>query len=91
MNEKHFRTLRIAVKVLLCLSVIVFISLLLSYLRNLNPTADGFAVGGIIVQLIHGDSFWTWEALTRGLYGAGTAFALLFCADAALALIAKEK
>ena len=91
MNEKHFRTLRIAVKVLLCLSVIVFISLLLSYLRNLNPTADGFAVGGIIVQLIHGDSFWTWEALTRGLYGAGTALALLFCTDAALALIAKEK
>ncbi|MBQ9959899.1 MAG: hypothetical protein IJP01_06035 [Oscillospiraceae bacterium] len=91
MNEKQFRTLRIAVKVLLCLSLIVFISLLLSYLRNLNPTADGFAVGGIIVQLIHGDSFWTWEALTRGLYGAGTALALLFCADAALALTAKEK
>ena len=90
MNEKFFRTLRIAVKVLLCLSLIVFISLLLSYMRNLNPTADGFAVGGIIVQLIHGDGFWTWEALTRGLYGAGTAFAVLFCADAALGLIVKE-
>ena len=91
MNEKHFRTLRIAVKVLLCLSLIVFISLLLSYMRNLNPTADGFAVGGIIVQLVHGDGFWTWEALTRGLYGAGTAFAALFCADAALSLTAKKK
>ena len=82
--------LRIAVKGMLCLSLIVFVSLALSYMRNLNPTADGFDVGGIIVRLIHGDSFWTWEALTRGLYGAGTIFILLFCADAALGLVTKE-
>ena len=52
-------------------------------MRSLNPTADGFAVGGIIVQPIHGDGFWTWEAPTRGPHGVGTAFA-------ALGLIVKE-
>ena len=52
-------------------------------MRSLNPTADGFAVGGIIVQPIHGDGFRTWETPARSFHGVGTAFA-------ALGLIAKE-
>ena len=36
------KSMRIIVKVLLCISLIIAIGLVLNYIRNLNPTADGF-------------------------------------------------
>ncbi|MBR5502629.1 MAG: hypothetical protein IKV55_06315 [Oscillospiraceae bacterium] len=82
--------LRIAVKVLLCLSLLVSVGLVLNYIRNLNPTADGFDVGSLVARLVHGDGFWTWEKLTRGVYISCSAFAALFCADKALELAANN-
>ena len=53
------KSIRIIVKVLLCISLIIAVGLLLNYIRNLNPTADGFDVGNIIARMIHGDDYWT--------------------------------
>ena len=81
MNEKIMKNVRIIVKVLLCISLIIAIGLVLNYIRNLNPTADGFDVTNIIARLIHGDDYWTWENLTTGVYTSASIFVVLFCAD----------
>ena len=81
MNKKIICCVRIVVKVLLCLSLILSIGLLLNYIRNLNPTADGFDVTNLIARLVHGDDHWTWEGLTLGVTAALTSFGALFCAD----------
>lgn len=57
------KSIRIIIKVLLCISLIIAVGLVLNYIRNLNPTADGFDVTNIIARLIHGDDYWTWEKL----------------------------
>ena len=82
---------RIIVKVLLCISLIVTAGLVLNYIRNLNPTADGFDVTNIIARLIHGDDYWTWEKLTTGVYTSSAIFVVLFCADKTLDLIHMKK
>lgn len=78
------KSIRIIIKVLLCISLIIAIGLVLNYIRNLNPTADGFDVTNIIARLIHGDDYWTWENLTTGVYTSASIFVVLFCADKVL-------
>lgn len=82
---------RIIIKVLLCISLIVTAGLVLNYIRNLNPTADGFDVTNIIARLIHGDDYWTWEKLTNGVYTSSAIFVVLFCADKVLDVIHMKK
>ena len=91
MNEKITKNVRIIVKVLLCISLIIAIGLVLNYIRNLNPTADGFDVTNIIARLIHGDDYWTWENLTTGVYTSASIFVVLFCADKVLDVINMKK
>lgn len=91
MNEKIMKNVRIIVKVLLCISLIIAIGLVLNYIRNLNPTADGFDVTNIIARLIHGDDYWTWENLTTGVYTSASIFVVLFCADKFLDVINMKK
>ena len=81
MNKRIIYCVRIVVKVLLCFSLILSVGLLLNYIRNLNPTADGFDVTNLIARLVHGDDYWTWETLTAGLYTSWSVFAVLFCID----------
>lgn len=88
---KKMKVIRIAVKVLLCLSLIVAVGLLLNYVKNLNPTQDGFSVTDWIPRLIYGDDFWTWEKLTNGIYASGSVFAALFCIDKVLEVIYQRK
>lgn len=85
------KSIRIIIKVLLCISLIIAVGLVLNYIRNLNPTADGFDVTNIIARLIHGDDYWTWEKLTTGVYASASIFVVLFCVDKALVLFAKKK
>lgn len=81
MKTNVISSIRITIKVLLCISLIISIGLLLNYMRNLNPTADGFDVTNLIARLVHGDDYWNWQSLTTGLSTAWVAFAVLFCAD----------
>ena len=81
MKNRIIGGIRIAIKVLLCISLIVSVGLLLNYVRNLNPTADGFDVTNTIARIIHGDDYWTWENLTTGVSTAWISFAVLFCVD----------
>lgn len=85
------KSIRIIIKVLLCISLIIAIGLVLNYIRNLNPTADGFDVTNIIARLIHGDDYWTWENLTTGVYTSASIFVVLFCADKVLDVINIKK
>lgn len=85
------KSIRIIIKVLLCISLIIAVGLVLNYIRNLNPTADGFDVTNIIARLIHGEDYWTWEKLTNGVYTSSTIFVELFCADKVLDLIHMKK
>ncbi len=85
------KSISIVVKVLLCISLIIAIGLVLNYIRNLNPTADGFDVTNIIARLIHGDDYWTWENLTTGVYASISIFAVLFCVDKVLDVINMKK
>ena len=85
------KNIRIIIKVLLCISLVVAAGLLLNYIRNLNPTADGFDVTNIIARLIHGDDYWTWEKLTNGIYISSSVFVVLFCADKFLDVISSRK
>lgn len=87
MKQKIWTIIRITVKILLCISLIVAVSLLINYVKNLNPTMDGFSVSNFIARLIHGDGYWTWEKLTSGLYTSFAIFVLLFCADKILDII----
>jgi len=85
------KIIRIIVKILLCISLVVAVGLLLNYIINLNPTADGFDVSNIIARLIHGDGYWTWEKLTSGLYVSFGIFAALFGLDKVLDVISLKK
>ena len=85
------KSIRIIIKVLLCISLIIAIGLVLNYIRNLNPTADGFDVTNIIARLIHGDDYWTWENLTTGVYTSASIFVVLLCADKFLDVINMKK
>lgn len=85
------KSIRIIIKVLLCISLIIAAGLVLNYIRNLNPTADGFDITNIIARLIHGDNYWTWENLTKGVYTSASIFAVLFCADKVLDVINMKK
>ena len=85
------KSIRIIVKVLLCISLIIAVGLVLNYIRNLNPTADGFDVTNAIARLIYGDDYWTWENLTTGVYTAASIFIVLFCADKVLDVINMKK
>ena len=85
------KKVRIAVKILLCISLIVAVGLLLNYTKNLNPVQDGFSVVDMIPRLFHGDDFWTWEQLTNGVYAAWSVFAGVFCIDKILECIALKK
>ena len=85
------KSIRIIIKVLLCISLIIAVGLVLNYIRNLNPTADGFDVTNIIARLIHGDDYWTWEKLTNGVYTSSAIFVVLFCAYKVLDLIHMKK
>lgn len=91
MNEKIIKWIRFSIKALLCISLIISVGLLLNYIRNLNPTADGFDVSNIIARLIHGDGYWTWEKLTSGLYVSFGIFAALFGLDKVLDVISLKK
>ncbi len=82
---------RILVKVLLCISLIVAVGLVLNYIRNLNPTADGFDVTNLIARLIHGDDYWTWGCLTRGVSISSGIFVVLFSLDKLLDMICVKK
>ena len=85
------KSIRIIIKVLLCISLIIAIGLVLNYIRNLNPTADGFDVTNIVARMIHGDDYWTWENLTNGIYTSSSIFVVLFCADKVLDLVHMKK
>lgn len=85
------KIIRILVKILLCISLVIAVGLLLNYIRNLNPTADGFDVSNIIARLIHGDGYWTWKKLTSGLYVSFAIFAVLFCFDKAFDMICMKQ
>ena len=81
MKTKLYLVLRIIIKVCLCLSLIVAVGLLLSYVKNLNPVQDGFSVDDLIPRIIYGDDYWSWETLTAGLYTSWSIFVALFCID----------
>ena len=85
------KTIRIIIKILLCLSLIIAVGLVLNYIRNLNPTADGFDVTNAIARLIHGDDYWTWEKLTSSVYASSAIFVMLFCIDKVLSILCIKK
>ena len=85
------KSIRIIIKVLLCISLIITVGLVLSYIRNLNPTADGFDVTNIVARMIHGDDYWTWEKLTTGVYVSASIFVTLFCVDKILSVLCIKK
>ena len=89
MKNKGLNSIKIVLRVLLCISLIVAVSLLLNYVKNLNPAQDGFSVSDLIPRIIHGDDYWTWEKLTTGLYISWSVFTTLFCVDKLLCLIGK--
>lgn len=91
MNEKIMKSIRIIIKVLLCISLIIAVGLLLNYIRNLNPTADSFDVSNTIARMIHGDDYWTWEKLTSGVYVSASVFVVLFCIEKILEAISVKK
>lgn len=91
MKQKIWTVIRVIIKILLCISLIVAVSLLINYVKNLNPTMDGFSVSNFIARIIHGDDYWTWEKLTNGLYISSSIFTLLFCADKILDVINLRK
>lgn len=91
MNSRIVKSIRIIIKVLLCISLIIAVGLVLNYIRNLNPTADGFDVTNIIARMIHGDDYWTWEKLTTGVYTSASIFVALFCVDKVFDIIYTKK
>ena len=91
MKNKGLNSIKIVLRVLLCISLIVAVSLLLNYVKNLNPAQDGFSVSDLIPRLIHGDDYWTWEKLTTGLYISWSVFTALFCVDKLLYLLGRVK
>ncbi len=91
MKQKIWTVIRVIIKILLCISLIVAVALLINYVKNLNPTMDGFSVSNYIARVIHGDDYWTWEKLTNGLYASFFIFVLLFCADKILDVINLRK
>ena len=91
MKNKIWNILNITIKVLLCISLIVAASLLVNYVKNLNPTMDGFSVTNFVARLIHGDDYWSWEKLTNGLYSSFTIFVVLFCIDKILNIVSLKK
>lgn len=91
MSEKVMNIIRVVIKVLLCVSLIIAVGLLLNYIRNLNPTTDGFDVTNIIARLIHGDDYWTWEKLTSDLYTSFGFLVVLFCIDKVLDMFCLKK
>lgn len=91
MKNKGLNNIKIVLRVLLCISLIVAVSLLLNYVKNLNPAQDGFSVSDLIPRLIHGDDYWTWEKLTTGLYISWSVFTALFCVDKLLYLLGRVK
>lgn len=91
MKNKGLNSIKIVLRVLLCISLIVSVSLLLNYVKNLNPAQDGFSVSDLIPRIIHGDDYWTWEKLTTGLYISWSVFTALFCVDTLLCLIGRVR
>lgn len=91
MKNKGLNSIKIVLRVLLCISLIVAVSLLLNYVKNLNPAQDGFSVSDLIPRIIHGDDYWTWEKLTTGLYISWSVFTALFCVDKLLYLLGRVK
>ena len=83
--------MKIVLRVLLCISLIVAVSLLLNYVKNLNPAQDGFSVSDLIPRIIHGDDYWTWEKLTTGLYISWSVFTALFCVDKLMSQLGQTK
>ena len=81
MKAKLYSVLRIIIKSCVCLSLVVAVGLLLSYVKNLTPFQDGFSAGDLIPRIIYGDDYWTREKLTAGLYTSWSIFAVLFCID----------
>lgn len=88
---KRWTIIKITIKVLLCVSLIVSFNLLINYVRNLNPTADGFNVGNVVARLIHGDEYWSWEKLTTSLTIACNISIALFCIDGVLGFVRSTK
>ena len=91
MKNKGLNNIKIVLRVLLCISLIVAVSLLLNYVKNLNPAQDGFSVSDLMPRIIHGDDYWTWEKLTTGLYISWSVFTALFCVDKLLYLLGRVK
>ena len=91
MKNKVWNILNITIKILLCISLIVAASLLVNYVKNINPTMDCFSVTNFVARLIHGDDYWTWEKLTNGLYSSFAIFVVLFCIDKILNIISSKK
>lgn len=59
--------LKSILRLLLCTSLIVSASLIVNYIINLSPEADGFYIGTMLARLIHGENFWTWDDLRKGV------------------------
>ena len=91
MKNKGLNSIKIVLRVLLCISLIVAVSLLLNYVKNLNPAQDGFSVSDLIPRIIHGDDYWTWEKLTTGLYISWSVFTALFCVDKLMSQLGQTK
>ena len=91
MKNKGLNSIKIVLRVLLCISLIVSVSLLLNYVKNLNLAQDGFSVSDLIPRIIHGDDYWTWEKLTTGLYISWSVFTTLFCVDKLMSQLGQTK
>lgn len=91
MKNKGLNSIKIVLRVLLCISLVVSVSLLLNYVKNLNPAQDGFSVSALIPRIIHGDNYWTWEKLTNGLYISWSVFTTLFCVDKLMSQLGQTK
>ena len=91
MKNKGLNSIKIVLRVLLCISLIVSVSLLLNYVKNLNLAQDGFSVSDLIPRIIHGDDYWTWEKLTTGLYISWSVFTALFCVDKLMSQLGQTK
>lgn len=59
--------IRTLLRLMLCTSLIVFASLFINYAINLSPGNDGFCIGTSLARIIHGENFWSWEELRRGI------------------------
>lgn len=75
--RKSMPIIRTLLRLMLCASLVVFASLFVNYIINLSPENDGFCIGTSLARIIHGENFWSWETLRRGIQNSWSVSAIL--------------